>query len=90
MNKTDLIAAVADEVDLPRTKTAEVVEIVLAVIGSALRRDDEVRLVGFGTFATVKRKGGLGRDPRTGKELTIPASVSVKFKPGKGLRDVLN
>ncbi|MBV9653933.1 MAG: HU family DNA-binding protein [Acetobacteraceae bacterium] len=90
MNKMELITAVADDVDLPRAKAAEVVEAVLAVIGHALKQDNEVRLVGFGTFATAKRKPGTGRNPRTGEEIAIPGSVSVKFKPGKLLKESLN
>ncbi len=90
MNKMDLIAAVADDVDLPRTKAAEVVDAVLNAIGKALKENAEVRLVGFGTFATAKRKAATGRNPRTGEEIAIPASVSVKFKPGKGLKESLN
>ncbi|MBV9249333.1 MAG: HU family DNA-binding protein [Acetobacteraceae bacterium] len=89
MNKMDLIAAVADETDLPRTKAAEVVEAVFQVIGRALKQED-VRLVGFGTFGTARRKAATGRNPRTGEEINIPASVSVKFKPGKGLKASVN
>ena len=83
MNKMDLVASVADETELPRTKAAEVVDAVFAAIGKALKDEQEVRLVGFGTFATAKRKALTGRNPRTGEEIEIPASVSVKFKPGK-------
>ena len=90
MNKLDLIASVADETDLPRTKAAEVVDAVFAAIEGALKKKEEVRLVGFGTFATADRKESMGRNPRTGEEMTIPASTSVKFKAGKGLRDAVN
>jgi DNA-binding protein HU-beta len=90
MNKLDLIASVADETELPRTKAAEVVDAVFAAIESALKKKEEVRLVGFGTFATAERKESTGRNPRTGEEMVIPASVSVRFKPGKGLRDAVN
>jgi DNA-binding protein HU-beta len=90
VNKMDLVASVADETELPRTKAAEVVDAVFAAIGKALKHEQEVRLVGFGTFATAKRKAGTGRNPRTGEEIEIPASVSVKFKPGKGLKDAVN
>lgn len=89
MNKTDLVAAVADELDMPRTRTTDVVDAVLAAITDALKREDEVRLVGFGTFTVSRRKGGPGRNPRTGEEITVPPSVSVKFRPGKGLKDAL-
>lgn len=90
MNKQDLIAAVADETELPKAKAAEVVDAVLAAIEKALKKKQEVRLVGFGTFATAKRKAGTGRNPRTGEEIKIPASTSVRFKAGKGLKDAVN
>jgi len=86
----DLIASVADETELPRAKAAEVVDAVFAAIGKALKDEQEVRLVGFGTFATAKRKAATGRNPRTGEEIEIPASVAIKFKPGKGLKDAVN
>lgn len=90
MNKMDLIAAVAEETDLPKAKTAEVVDAVFAAIEAALKKKQEVRLVGFGSFATAKRKAGTGRNPRTGEEIKIPASVSVRFKAGKALKDAVN
>ena len=86
----DLIAAVAEETDISRAKAAEVVDAVLGAIGKALKEDQEVRLVGFGTFATARRKALTGRNPRTGQEIEIPASVSVKFKAGKTLKDAVN
>ncbi len=90
MNKLDLIASVADETELPRAKAAEVVDAVFAAIEGALKKKEEVRLVGFGTFATADRKESMGRNPRTGEEMKIAASTSVRFKPGKGLRDAVN
>lgn len=90
MNKMDLIAAVAEETDLPRAKAAQVVDAVFDAIGKALKKEEEVRLLGFGTFATAKRKAATGRNPRTGEEIEIPASVAVKFKAGKGLKDSVN
>jgi DNA-binding protein HU-beta len=85
----ELIAAVADQTDLPRTKAAEVVDAVFGAIEASLKKQEEVRLVGFGTFATAQRKAGTGRNPRTGEEMAIPASTSVKFKAGKGLKDAV-
>ena len=90
MNKMDLIATVAEETDLSKAKAAEVVDAVFAAIEKALKKKTEVRLVGFGTFATSKRKAGKGRNPRTGEEIKIPASTSVRFKAGKGLKDAVN
>jgi DNA-binding protein HU-beta len=86
----DLIAAVADTTDLPKAKTAEVVDAVFSAIEAALKKEEEVRLVGFGSFATAKRKAAKGRNPRTGEEITIPASTSVRFKAGKALKDSVN
>jgi DNA-binding protein HU-beta len=75
----DLIAAVAEETDLSRAKAGEVVDAVFAKIAEGLK-SSEVRLIGFGT----------GRNPRTGEEIKIPASTSVRFKPGKALKDAVN
>jgi len=90
VNKMDLIAAVADTTDLPRAKATEVVEAVFGAIELALKKNEEVRLVGFGTFATAQRKAGTGRNPRTGEEMQIAASTTVRFKAGKGLKDAVN
>jgi DNA-binding protein HU-beta len=89
MNKMELISAVAEEADLPRTKAADLVDAVFGAIERALRDGEEVRLVGFGSFARAERKGGAGRNPRTGEAMQIPGSVSVRFKAGKGLRDAV-
>ena len=85
----ELIAAVAEETDLSRAKATEVVESVFVAIEQALKKKDDVRLVGFGTFATTERKAGTGRNPRTGETMEIPASTTVRFKPGKSLKDAV-
>jgi DNA-binding protein HU-beta len=90
VNKMDLITAVADATELPKAKAAEVVDAVLAAIEGALKMKQEVRLVGFGSFVTATRKATTGRNPRTGAELKIPASTSVRFKAGKALKDAVN
>ena len=89
MNKMDLIAVVAEETALPKAKATEVVEAVFGAIGKSLKEKTEVRLVGFGTFATAAREASKGRNPRTGAEIDIPASTSVRFKPGKTLKDAV-
>jgi DNA-binding protein HU-beta len=86
----DLIAAVADTASLPRNKATEVVDAVFGAIEGALKAQEEVRLVGFGTFTTAKREASMGRNPRTGEEMAIPASTTVRFKAGKGLKDAVN
>ena len=90
MNKLDLIAAVAEQADIPKAAATTAVEAVFSAIGTALKGKQEVRLTGFGSFAIAERKATKGRNPRTGEEIDIPASVSVRFKPGKGLKDSLN
>ncbi|WP_279312850.1 HU family DNA-binding protein [Acetobacter sp. AN02] len=89
LNKQELVAAVADEADLPKAKASEVVDAVFGAIENALKNGQEVRLVGFGTFVTAHRKATKGRNPRTGEEIDIPASTSVRFKPGKSLKDAV-
>ncbi len=89
MNKLDLIAAVAEQTDLPKAKAAEAVDAVFTAIEGALKKKDEVRLVGFGSFVTADRAASTGRNPRTGEEIQIAASTSVKFKPGKALKDAV-
>ncbi|MGB7406660.1 MAG: HU family DNA-binding protein [Pacificimonas sp.] len=90
MNKQELIASVADHADLNRNEAAGAVDAVFDTIQGALSKGDEVRLVGFGTFSTVKRKASTGRNPRTGEPMEIKASTQPKFKAGKGLKDSVN
>ncbi len=90
MNKNDLIAAVADASGLTRNDATKAVEGVFDAITGALKKGDEVRLVGFGTFAVAKRKASTGRNPRTGETMQIKASSAPKFKAGKGLKDAVN
>lgn len=89
MNKLDLVAAVADGTDLSRAKAGEVVDAVFGAISGALKQKEEVRLVGFGTFVAAVRKASTGRNPRTGEEMAIPESTTVRFKAGKGLKDAV-
>ena len=90
MNKNDLIGAVADASGLTKADSAKAVEAVFDTISSALRKGEDVRLVGFGTFSVAKRKASTGRNPRTGEPMNIKASSQPKFKAGKGLKDAVN
>ncbi len=87
VNKMDLVAAVADGSDLSRAKAGEVVDTLFGAITDALKNKEEVRLIGFGTFSAAVRKASTGRNPRTGEEMDIPESTTVRFKAGKGLKD---
>lgn len=90
MNKNELIAAVAKESDLTKADAGRAVDAVITAIEKTLKKGDEVRLVGFGTFSVVKRKATSGRNPRTGETLKIAASKQPKFKPGKALKEMIN
>ncbi|MGN6122332.1 MAG: HU family DNA-binding protein [Sphingomonas oligoaromativorans] len=90
MNKQELIGAVAESAGLTRNDAGKAVESVFDSISSALKKGDEVRLVGFGTFSVSKRKASTGRNPRTGEPMSISASTQPKFKAGKGLKDAVN
>ena len=90
MNKNDLIGVVADKAKVTKAQAGEAVDAVFDAITESLKKGDEVRLVGFGTFAVSHRKASTGRNPATGAEIKIPASNQAKFKPGKGLKDAIN
>ncbi len=84
MNKQELIGHVADRAGLSRNDALRAVETMLEVVTSALKRGDEVRLVGFGNFSVTRRKASTGRNPRTGEPMQIKASSQPKFRPGQG------
>ena len=90
MNKQDLIAAVSENTGFSRGDATKAVEAVIDSVSAALKRGDEVRLVGFGTFTVTRRKASTGRNPRTNEPMNIEASNQPKFKAGKSLKDSLN
>ncbi len=89
MNKQDLIGQIADRAGLSRADSAKAVETMLEVVTSALKRGDEVRLVGFGNFSVTRRKASVGRNPRTGAPMQIKASSQPKFRPGRILKEAV-
>jgi DNA-binding protein HU-beta len=90
MNKGELAAAVADKTGMSKSSANQAVEAVFDCIEDALRKGEEVRVLGFGNFVASKRAASTGRNPQTGEPMQIKASVQAKFKPGKGLKDALN
>jgi DNA-binding protein HU-beta len=90
VNKNELIDAVAAATELKKTEASKAIDAVFDTIAGALKKGDEVRLVGFGTFSVASRSASEGRNPRTGEKITIAASKQAKFKPGKSLKDELN
>ncbi len=90
MNKNDLVAAVANEANMSKADAAKAIDGVFVAITESLQRQEEVRLVGFGTFSVARRAASQGRNPRTGEKINIPASNQPKFKAGKGLKAAVN
>ncbi len=90
MNKNEFIDRVADLSNMSKADATRAVDAVFDAITAALKKGDDVRLVGFGTFSATKRKAREGRNPRTGETIQIPPSTQPKFAPGKGLKDALN
>ena len=90
MNKTELIAAMAEKTGVSKKDTEATLKAFVEVVSGALKKDDKVQIVGFGTFEVAKRAAREGRNPQTGKSMKIKASKSPKFKAGKALKDALN
>jgi DNA-binding protein HU-beta len=90
MNKSELADAVANTADLSKASAARAVDAIVDSITAALRKGDQVSVVGFGTFLVRERAARSGRNPRTGEMIRIGASKVPGFKPGKALKDALN
>lgn len=95
MNKNEFIAAVSDNeildnLKLPKSVVAAVLDAAMDTIERSLKNGDEVRLVGFGNFYVAKRAAAKGRNPRTGENIQIKASKSPKFRAGKLFKDRVN
>ena len=90
MNKQQLIEALANEAEITKTSAASCLDAFINTVTKVLKKKGEVRLVGFGTFTTAKRKATTGRNPQTGAPIKIAASTQPKFRPGKSLKDALN
>jgi len=90
VNKNDLVASVAAMTGFTKTDAARAVDAVIQSITDSLKKDDEVRLVGFGTFNVTHRPAGEGRNPRTGEKIRIRASKLPKFRAGKSLKEAIS
>ncbi len=90
MNKTELIAAVAEKAGLKKTESGKAVDAVVEAITEELKKGEKVTLIGFGTFETRSRAARTGRNPQTGKEIKIKASKAPAFKAGKALKEAVN
>lgn len=89
MNKTELVSALAEKTGVAKKDVEAVVGNLSDVVAGAVAKGDSVQLIGFGTFALSERAERKGRNPKTGEEITIPASRSVRFKAGKKLKEAV-
>lgn len=90
MNKSELIDAIADGADISKASAGRALDSVLEAVTNALKKGDQVSLVGFGTFAVKHRPARTGRNPQTGDEIQIAAANVPGFKAGKALKDAVN
>lgn len=90
MNKTELVAAVAESADLSKADAGKAVNAVFDTITQAMKKNDTVTLIGFGSFVVRERAARDGRNPQTGKPMKIKASKVPAFKAGKGLKEAVN
>ena len=91
MTKSELVEIIADQQEgITRREAEVVVNTILSVIGDALADGDHVELRGFGSFTTKQRNSRVGRNPKTGDSVMVPAKVIPHFKPGKDLRELVD
>ena len=90
MNKSELVAAVAEKAGLSKADSASAVDAVFDAVQEELKKGGDVRLVGFGNFSVSRREASVGRNVSTGEKVNIPARNVPKFSAGKGLKDSVN
>lgn len=90
MNKTELVAAVAEQADISKKDAEKVLKAFVDVVTEEMKKGEKVQLVGFGTFEVRERAAREGRNPQTGKTMKIEACKAPKFKAGKALKDAVN
>ena len=90
MNRTELVAAMAEKTQLSKKDTDLALKAFIDVVSEEMQKGEKVQLVGFGTFEVSERAAREGRNPQTGETMTISASKSPKFKAGKALKDLVN
>lgn len=90
MNKTELVAAIADQADLSKKDAEKALKAFVDVITDELKKGEKIQLVGFGSFEVTERAAREGINPLTKKPMSIPASKAPKFKAGKALKETVN
>jgi DNA-binding protein HU-beta len=89
MTKEDMVAKIAGEIGVSKAKAARALNAVLGGITTSLQRGEKVTFVGFGTFTVARRAARMGRNPRTGAVINIPAATVPRFKPGSKLKSAV-
>ena len=90
MNKTELVAAMAEQTQLSKKDAEAALKAFIDVVSEEMKKGEKVQLVGFGTFEVSERAAREGRNPQTGETMEIKASKTPKFKAGKALKDIVN
>ena len=90
MNKTELVAAMAEQTQLSKKDAEAALKAFIDVVSEEMKKGEKVQLVGFGTFEVSERAAREGRNPATGEYMVIKASIAPKFKAGKALKDLVN
>ena len=90
MNKTELVAAMAEKAELSKKDSEKALKAFIDVVSEELKNGGKIQLVGFGTFEVSERAARTGKNPQTGAAIQIPASKAPKFKAGKALKDAVN
>lgn len=90
MNKTELVAAIAEKAGLSKKDAEGAVKAFTDTVAEQLKAGEKIQLVGFGTFEVAERAARTGKNPQTGEAIKIPASKAPKFKAGKALKDMMN
>lgn len=90
MNKTELVAAVAEQADISKKDAEKALKAFVDVVTEEMKKGEKVQLVGFGTFEVSERAAREGRNPQTGKTMKIEACKAPKFKAGRALKDAVN
>lgn len=87
MNKGDLIDRIAEREDITKKKAGNIIDTLMNTVINAVSRGDDVRLVGFGTFYSTRRKARMGVNPQTGDRMRIPAKTVPKFRAGSAFKE---
>ena len=90
MNKTELIAAIAEQAEISKKDAEKALKAFTDVVATELKKGEKIQLVGFGTFEVSERAAREGRNPQSGEVMKIAASKAPKFKAGKALKDLVN